>query len=87
LDIAISNTFKYIEATYVTLLQRKGCKTKADQRAIIEACFKSPRETQEQMETLMEVGDRVIEDLDKAGYALKNALEALQITTKREYAS
>jgi hypothetical protein len=85
LEVALHNTFKHIEATYTRLLVDRDVKTKMEQKSIIESCFSSARSTMKQINSLIDIADRIIDDIDQGGFAIKHSLEALAIATKREH--
>lgn len=84
LEKAIHGTYKHIEAHYSSMLFAKGCKLKTEQKAVIESALSTARGKLEQMDTLIEIVDRIIEDCDQGGFALKRSLDALDIATKRQ---
>lgn len=86
LERAINNALKHLETHYGSYLFSKGCKTKMEQKAVYEVCMADAKSKMEQMDTIIEVADRVIDDIDKGSFAIKHSLDALQIATKREYA-
>jgi hypothetical protein len=78
---------RYIESEYQSQLSKMGIRTKTGQRALINLLTQRAQESVDHLDSLLEMVNLVVEDLDKASWAVKNALAALEITTKREHAT
>jgi hypothetical protein len=78
---------RYVESEYQSELSKMGVRTKTGQRALINLLTQSAQANIDHMDSLLEMVNLVIEDIDKAAWTVKNALAALEIATKREHAT
>jgi hypothetical protein len=76
----------YLESEYGAFLRRNGVTAKVDQRAMYKRLMKEAVEKLDQLDTIVELADKIIEDIDKASFTLNRSLSALEIATKREWA-
>lgn len=86
LDRGIKAMSEHIEAHYTRLLMTRGCKTKMEQRAVINSCMSLSKSVIDKMDTLIEVADLLIDDVDKGSYSIKHAIDSMQIAAKRSFA-
>ena len=86
LDRANKAMAEHIEAHYTRLLFSKGCKTKMEQRSVVNSCMSRARGMMDKMDTLIEISDLLIDDVDKGSFAIKHAIDALQVAVKRSFA-
>lgn len=84
---ALDAIVKYIENEYQAQLSKMGYRTKTSQRAVCNLLVSSAYSKVEHLDSILEMVGLVIEDIDKAAWVVKNAISALEIATKREYAN
>lgn len=82
---SISNLKKYLEATYPKTLKGMGVTTVTARRNLLDALVQPYVERTVTMETLLEIADLVIADVDQAGYGTKHLTELIAVATKREF--
>lgn len=76
---------KHITVNYSSKLASWGLRGVRERDALITSLFGTADELITKYETLMELADWVIADVDAGGFATQKATKALEIATKREY--
>lgn len=85
LAIQMDTVRSYLMAQYMQLLHDEGIRTITEKREIINSMFSRADTCLHRLDTITQIADMVIKDVDQAGYALKHTVEALSVATKREF--
>lgn len=83
LDSAIDSTYNYILTTYNEDLS-EGIRTKSERDAVVKSILQDGYEQTKQMEVLIKIAEKVVEDIDKTSWGFKNLIELLKLKTQRE---
>ena len=82
---AIKNAAKYVDARYGEYMASSlGLHSVNDRKNMISAVLGPYQDRLDDLITVLEIADMVIEDCDKSSYTIKHLTEALTIATKRE---
>lgn len=82
---ATMNTIQsYLEAEYGSLLSQHGARSMTEKRGLIESLFGPAQRKLERLDTIPEIAEMVIKDVDQASWMLKTLVTALEIATARE---
>lgn len=84
LAITMNTVQSYIEVEYNSLLQECGIKTISEKRNIIVSLFGAAQRKLDRLDTIPEIANMVIDDVDKASWTLKTLVASLEIATARE---
>ena len=84
LELAYTSTLDSLMSAYGDRLSQK---TKGEREGYIKSFINPARKRIDEIYTIVSLAEYIIEDIDKASYALKNTIQALELTTKREYAA
>ena len=85
LAIAMDTVKSHVSAEYQTVLVDMGVRTIADRNAAIDSLFGPAHRILMRLDTITQIADLVIHDVDQAGFALKHTVTALEVATKREF--
>lgn len=83
---SMSDLKKYIEAAYPKTLRDFGVTTVTARKNLLDALLQPYVEKTTIMETLLELADIVMIDVDQAGYSVKHLSECITNATRREFA-
>lgn len=83
MEIAYNSAFELLLSKYS---ERLPFRTKGEREGFIKSCINPARKRIDEIYSVVTLATYIIEDIDKAGYALKNTIQALEMSTKREYA-
>lgn len=76
---------KHIEANYSQDMQSWGLRGVRERDTLVASLFDKADELLTKYQTLLDLADWVIADVDAGGFALQKAVKALEMATKREY--
>ncbi len=83
--VAIKNAGKYVEVKYATYMEKSlGLHTLNSRNSMKSALLGPYYKRFDDLETVLEIVDMVIEDCDKSSYTIKHLTEAITVATKRE---
>lgn len=86
LAIAMNTMSSYLFAEYGSLLGQCGVRAITEKRGVIEAMFGRAQRILDKLDTITEIADLAIKDIDQAAWSLKSTVTALEIATAREKA-
>lgn len=84
LEQAISIIKKHIEGSYSDYMKSLGLRGITERRTLVNSLVSIASDLLSEMETLVRIGDIIIQDVDRASYALKHAVDSIQVALKRE---
>lgn len=87
LEQAISIIKKHVEGEYSDYLKQIGLRGITERKSLINSLVLNATRQLAEMDTIVQICDLVITDIDKSSYALKHAVDSLQIAMKRERGS
>lgn len=85
LKYAIDTIKKHIEANYRSDLINLGIRGVTDRKQAVASLLAIATRKLSDMDTIIEIADMVIRDIDQATWSIKHAVDSLQIATKRQY--
>jgi len=84
-----NNLSEAYDATLDHLIQaydnRLDIRTKSERQSYLKSFIAPANKLLADLNTVVSLAEYIVEDIDKAGYALKNTIQALEISSKREY--
>jgi hypothetical protein len=84
LAIAMNTVSTYVNAEYGSLLADNGVRAVTERRSIVESLFGPAQRTLDELDTITEIADLVIKDIDQASFSVKHTITALEVATARE---
>jgi hypothetical protein len=84
LAIAMNTVSTYVNAEYGSLLADNGVRAVTERRSIVESLFGPAQRTLDELDTITEIADLVIKDVDQASWSIKSTVTALEVATARE---
>lgn len=84
LSIAMLTVKSHINATYGGVLLDAGIRSITERRSMVESLFGKAERTLDSLDTITEIADMVIKDVDQASFSIKHTVEALSVATARE---
>lgn len=84
LAITMNTVSSYLNAEHAEFMATLGVRTISDRRELVESMFGSAQRMLDKMDTITEIADLVIKDIDQGAWALKSTVSALEIATARE---
>ena len=81
---AVDNFENYLKTNYSRTLSKVGCTTIAQRDAMAEHFTTDARRILSKIDSITEIGDMVIADIDKAAWAIRSCIDAVTVATKRE---
>jgi hypothetical protein len=84
LAISMDTVKSYIMAEYSQMLGTHGVRAVTEKREIVNSVFSKPDERLHQLDTITEIADMCIKDIDQSSWAIKSTVTALEIATARE---
>lgn len=84
LNISMSTMKNRIEVEHSTFLGSIGVRGVTERKSIAQSVMARAQKVLDQLDTITEIADLVISDIDQAGYALKHIVDSLQVATRRE---
>jgi hypothetical protein len=84
LAITMNTVSSYLEAEYGALLGQNGVRSMTEKRGIIDSLFGPSQRRLDKLDTIPEIANLVISDIDKAAWALRVLVDALEVATARE---
>lgn len=85
LNAASSTLKKHVEANYPKTLKQLGLTTVTQRRNILQALTDPHLEKLDTLNTVIEIADLIVADIDQAGFGIKHINEALAVATRREF--
>ncbi len=74
----------YITAQYMQLLAESGARTITEKKEVVTSMFSKSDTVLHRLDTITEIADLVIKDIDQAAWAIARTTTALEIATRRE---
>lgn len=84
LAIAMNTMSSYLFAEYGSLLGECGVRAITERRGVIDSMFGRAQRILDNLDTITEIADLAIKDIDQASFSLKHTVTALEIATARE---
>lgn len=84
LAITMNTVSSYMNAEYGSFMATLGVRTISDRRELVESMFGPAQRMIDKLDTITEIADLVIKDVDMSSWALKTTVTALEIATARE---
>lgn len=84
LAITMNTVQSYLGAEYSQLLSDNGVRAVTEKRSIVESLFGAAQRRLQELDSITEIADMVIKDVDQASFSIKHTVEALTVATQRE---
>jgi hypothetical protein len=85
LHYAIDTIKKHLDANYRSTLITLGVRGVTDRKQLIASLLSSATRKLSDIDTIVEIADMVIKDIDQGTWCIKHAVDAIQVATKRQY--
>jgi hypothetical protein len=84
LATSMTTLSSHINAKYGSFLADQGVRAITERKAIIESLFGKAQRKLEELDTIVEIAQLVIDDVDKAAWAISRTVASLEIAMARE---
>ena len=84
LAISMNTMNDTIMSTFNEELKSLGARSINDKKNLVHSLFGPAQKLIDDLDTIREVADLMIEDVDKGSYSIKHAVDSLMVATKRE---